>query len=170
MPVEIRADLPPELVPLAWMIGRWEGVGVGGYPGVEEFQFGQEIVFSADEGKPYLAYESRSWALDETGAVGRPMAREAGFWRPQKDGRVEVTLAHPMGITEIYVGEIQGAKIELRTDVVARTETARDYSAGHRLYGHVEGDLLYAFDMAAGDKALQPHISARLKRAEGAAA
>ena len=43
--------------------------------------------------------------------------------------------------------------------MVARTETAKDYTAGHRLYGLVDGDLLWAYDMAAVDQPLQPHIS-----------
>ena len=37
--------------------------------------------------------------------------------------------------------------------------------AGRRLYGYVEGDLLYAYDMAAMGQALQPHTWARLQRA-----
>ncbi len=89
---------------------------------------------------------------------------ESGYWRPQPEGGLEVLLAHPSGIAEIYVGEAVGAKVELRTDVVARTQTAKAYTAGHRLYGLVEGDLLWAFDMAAVGKAIQPHLSARLKR------
>src|SRR5450631_2065596 len=47
-----------------------------------------------------------------------------GYWRPQPGGQLELILAHPTGIAEIYVGEVSGAKIELRTDVVARTTTA----------------------------------------------
>ena len=37
----------------------------------------------------------------------------------------------------------------MATDVVARTPTAKEVTAGHRLYGIVEGALLYAQDMAA---------------------
>ena len=51
------------------------------------------------------------------------------------------------------------------TDAVARTETAKEYTAGKRLYGNVEGDLLYAYDMAAVGQPLQPHLWARLQRA-----
>ena len=72
-------------------------------------------------------------------------------------------LAHPTGFVEIYLGEVDGAKIELRTDVVARTETAKEYTAGHRLYGLVEGELMWAYDMAAVGQPLQPHLSAQLR-------
>ncbi len=161
--MEIRPDLCPELVPIAWLLGRWQGVGVGGYPTIEQFRFGQEVVF-AEEGKPFLSYESRTWLLDDDGQMVRPLARETGYWRPQPGGSVEVLLAHPTGVAEVYVGAADGAKIELRTDVVARTETAKAYAAGHRLYGLVEGDLLWAYDMAAVGQPLQPHVSARLKR------
>lgn len=161
--MELSTDLPTELVPIAFLLGTWQGAGVGGYPTVEEFQFGQEITFSYD-GRPFIAYSSRSWLLDDSGQQVRPLASESGYWRPQPEGGLEVLLAHPSGIAEIYVGEAVGAKVELRTDVVARTQTAKAYTAGHRLYGLVEGDLLWAFDMAAVGKAIQPHLSARLKR------
>ena len=75
---------------------------------------------------------------------------ETGFWRPQPDGGLEVVMCHPAGIAEVWYGTIAGAKIELATDAVVRTATAEDYTAGQRLYGNVEGDLLWTFDKAAG--------------------
>jgi hypothetical protein len=152
----------PDLAPLAHLLGRWEGAGVGGYETIESFQFGQEITFSHN-GKPYLSYVSRTWLLAD-GVPGRPLAMETGFWRPQPDGRLEVMLAHPTGIVEIYLGEVTGTKIEMATDLVASTESAKEVRAGRRLYGLVGADLAWAFDMAAVGKPLQPHISAQLKR------
>jgi hypothetical protein len=162
--VELRPDLPTALVPIAWLLGSWVGVGVGGYPTIGQFRFGQEVTFS-ENGKPFLHYISHSWLLDDEGAKVRPLAQETGYWRPQPDGKLEVLLAHPTGFVEIWLGAVDGAKIELSTDVVARTETAKVYTAGHRLYGQVEGDLLWAYDMAAVDQPLQPHLSATLRRA-----
>jgi hypothetical protein len=162
--VELRPDLPTELVPIAWLLGGWAGVGVGGYPTIDEFRFGQEVTFS-ENGKPFLHYLSRSWLLDDEGNQVRPLAQETGYWRPQPDGKLEVLLAHPTGFVEIWLGEVDGAKIELSTDVVARTDSAKPYTAGHRLYGLVEGDLLWAYDMAAVEQPLQPHLSATLRRA-----
>ena len=104
------------------------------------------------------------WLLDEEGNPGRPLATETGYWRPQPDGQVEVLLAPPTGITEIYLGEVTGTKIEMSTDVVARTSSAKEVTAGHRLYGMVGLDLAWAYDMAAVGQPLQPHLSAQLKR------
>jgi hypothetical protein len=162
--VELRADLPAELVPVAWLLGTWRGVGVGGYPTIEEFRFSQEVTFG-EVGKPYLHYLSRSWLLDDEGNEVHPLAQETGYWRPQPDGSVEVLLAHPTGFVEIWLGTVEPAKIELQTDVVARTDSAKAYVAGHRLYGLVDGKLLWAYDMAAVDQPLQPHLSATLQRA-----
>ena len=163
--MQITPDLPPELVPLAWLLGRWEGAGVGGYPTIESFRFGQEVTFG-HVGKPFLAYSSRSWILDDDGNKLRPGAAETGYWRPQPDGALEVTMAHPTGFAELWIGHVDGAKVEISTDVVVRTATAKEYTAGHRLYGLVEGELMWAYDMAAMGQPLQAHLSARLKRVE----
>jgi THAP4-like, heme-binding beta-barrel domain len=154
----------PSLRPLLYLLGRWEGAGVGGYPTIESFRFGQEISFSHN-GKPYLIYSSRTWLLDDEGAIGRPLAMETGFWRPQPDNQLEVLLAHPTGFAEVYLGQITGTKIEMATDAVVRTSSAKEVTAGRRLYGLIGPDLGYAYDMAAVGQPLQSHLSAQLKRA-----
>ena len=72
MPIEIPADLPPPLLPLVWLLGRWEGVGVGGYPTVEEFRFGQEVEFGYTPGKPKVCSEMRGVVKGqgETSTIG----------------------------------------------------------------------------------------------------
>src|SRR5512140_2919284 len=169
MPVELSSDTPAPLVPLAWLIGEWAGAGVVGYPTMErDLRFGREVSFSHD-GRPFLSYTSRTWLLDEAGAKVRPLATETGFWRPgvTEAGRtaLEVLLAHPTGIVETYHGHVEGARVELATDVVARTSTAKEYNAAHRLYGLVDGDLMWVMEMAAVGHPRSPHASARLKRA-----
>jgi hypothetical protein len=156
----------PAIAPLSFLLGQWEGAGVVGYPTIDSVNFGQEISFSHN-GKPFLIYSSRSWLIEEDGSIGRPLAMEVGFWRPQPEGRLEVLLTHPTGISEIYLGTITGTKIEMATDVVMRTATSKEVTAGKRLYGLVGpnlADLAYAYDMAAVGQPLQPHLSAQLKR------
>ncbi len=157
-------ELHERLEHLAFLVGRWQGVGVVGYPTIESANYEQELSFTHD-GRPFLSYSSRTWLIDSDGARSRPAATETGFWRPGKEPRdVEVLLAHPTGIVEVYVGEVAFTRIDLATDVVARTETAKQVSGLKRLYGLVEGDLAYAIDMAAVDQPLQSHLSARLQR------
>ena len=160
----------PDLEPLRFLLGRWEGAGIAGYPTIESVRFGQEISFSHN-GKPFLIYTSRTWRLDEEGQIGPPLGTESGYWRPRPGHQVEVMLAHPTGIVEIYLGEISGTRIAMATDVVARTAAAKEVTAGRRLYGLVGPgpdstgqDLAYAYDLAAMGQSLQPHLSAQLKR------
>ncbi|EFC82379.1 FABP family protein [Parafrankia sp. EUN1f] len=173
-------ELHPSLLPLAFLVGTWRGEGVGGYEGMESFHYGQEITFAAD-GRPALGYVSHTWWADEPRdgrEPGSPLATETGFWRvqppatePGPDGKVnrnpvvEVMLAHPFGIAEIYVGTIAGTRVDLDSNVLIRTTTAREVTRSVRLYGLVEGgDLAYAIDMEASGKPLQSHLSARLHR------
>ncbi|WP_199564926.1 FABP family protein [Spongiactinospora rosea] len=156
-------DMHADLEPLAFLLGRWEGAGVGGYPTMESIRFGQEIVFGHN-GKPFLSYVSRTWLLDDEGGRVRPLATESGYWRAQPERQVEVMLAHPTGIVEIYLGEVVFNKVEMATDVVARTGTAKEYAAGRRLYGLVNGNLMWAYEMAAMGHGIQPHMSAELKK------
>ena len=163
---------PEAVVPISWLLGRWTGVGLGQYPTIESFRFGQEVVFGCD-GRPFLTYHSRSWLLDDDGNQVRPLAMESGFWRPRPGNQVEVLLAHPTGYSEVWAGtvtvtEIQGpvitgARAEISTDAVARTESAKEYVGGTRLYGLVHGELMWTFDMAAMGEPLQNHLAARLK-------
>jgi hypothetical protein len=159
----METELHPALEPVKFLLGQWEGAGVGGYPTIESFRFGQEISFSHN-GKPYLIYNSRTWRLDDEGNLGQPLATESGYWRPQPEGRLEVIIAHPTGIAEIYLGEVTGTRAEMSTDIVARTETAKEVTAGRRLYGLIGEDLGYAYDLAAEGQGLQSHLSAQLKR------
>ena len=87
--------IPEPLLPLSWLLGTWVGVGVGGYPTIEEFQFGQEVTFATD-GRPFLSYWSRTWLLDSEGERVRPLATEAGFWRPRPDNRCELLWRYDM--------------------------------------------------------------------------
>lgn len=154
---------------LGFLVGTWHGLGVGGYPTIEGFRYEQEVVFAHD-GRPFLEYRSRAWLIGDDGQRIRPGAREAGWWRPGAEPRsVEAVMAHPTGIVEVYVGEAVFRKVELATDVVARTETAKQVSALRRLYGIVEdGDLAYAIDLAAVGQPLQSHLSAKLAKVPAA--
>jgi hypothetical protein len=165
MAFEISADLHPDLVSTAWLLGTWHGNGRGDYPTIDAFAYEQEVAFAHD-GRAFLHYFSRTWITDDDGERVRPGALETGFLRPAgADGEVELVLAHPTGYAEIWYGKAEGPRVTLTTDVVARTHTAKEYVAGQRMYGLVDGDLMYAFDMAAEGQEMQSHLWGRLARA-----
>jgi hypothetical protein len=165
-PLSETPEPDPAIAPLSFLLGRWEGAGVMGYPTIQSRNYGEEITFS-HTGKPFLVYSSRTWLLELDGSIGRLSHMELGFWRPQADSGLEALIVHPTGVSEVYIGTISGTKIEMATDAVVRTATAKDVTAGRRLYGLVGGDLAYAYDMAAVGQPLQPHLSAQLKRVSG---
>lgn len=160
-------DLPEPVRPFAWLLGTWRGEGVGGYPTLEaDFRYGEEVTFECP-GKPLLTFSSRSWALDD----GRPLALQLGFWRPTSATEVEVVLAVASGIVEVLYGSLVdgpgGEHVELTTDLVGSTSTAKQVTSERRMYAVRGGQLMYAADMAAvGEKQLHPHLSAALDRAD----
>jgi THAP4-like, heme-binding beta-barrel domain len=164
-------DLHPALLGLLPFVGVWRGRGGGEYPTIDGFGYAQEVRLSHD-GRPFLCYESRAWLLRDDGTPIRPAFREVGFWRAvPREGRpsdeLEVLLTSPAGIMELYVGRVGNLKVELVTDAVVRTVTAKEVTAGQRLYGIVDGALLYAHEMAAVGHPLTPHLSAKLLRVAG---
>lgn len=169
-------SLPDEVLPLSWLLGHWVGVGTGQYPTIADFRFGQEISFTCD-GRPFIAMNSRSWILDADGNRVRPAATEAAFFRPRPNNEFEALFSHPAGYAEVWhgrvtVADIQDATItraslEMTTDSVMRTASAKEYVGGHRLYGLVpDGDLAWTFDMAAMGESLGNHLAAKLKRVD----
>jgi hypothetical protein len=79
---------------------------------------------------------------------------------------LEVSLVHPGGVSELYLGQVKGPRIDLATDAVMRGSGAKDYAAATRLYGLVEEHLLWAWDIAALGQDLRTHASARLAKVD----
>lgn len=150
----------PDLAPIAFLLGTWRGEGTGVYPTITGFAYREEVRFS-EVGKPFLAYTQRTWALDD----GRPLHAEAGYWRPQPGGRLEVVLAHPTGVTEIQEGTVGEDRIELTATVIGRTASAKEVIGLARTFERTGPDTLrYQVAMAAAGQPLQVHLTAELQR------
>jgi hypothetical protein len=169
LPVEETTDVrsgpevAPALLSVLPLLGEWHGEGqAAGSSG--DHRFGQWVRFAHD-GRDFLSYESRTWRLTDDGAIVGPDVRESGFLRPRGDDDVELLVASPDGLLELYVGRARTTTSwELTSDVLARTPDAPDVARAVRLYGIVEGALLYAIDRAGSDGELRPTMSARLER------
>ena len=154
------APLHDALRPLAFLLGTWRGRGSGTYPGIDDFEYGEEARFW-HYGRPVLAYSQRTSSLGS----GAPMHSEMGFWRPAgASGSVEVVLSHAFGITEILTGRVDGDKVALRSESLTSAPTAKVVEAVARDYEVSEGKLRYEVAMAFGEHELQPHLTATLDR------
>jgi hypothetical protein len=79
---------------------------------------------------------------------------------------IEVSIVHPTGVSELYLGQVKGPRIDLATDAVVRSQSAKEYAAATRIYGLVDNHLLWAWDIAALGQSLRTHASARLAKAD----
>jgi hypothetical protein len=166
--------LAPEVYPLAWLVGEWRGTGVVEYPGIPRLDVDQRVVVDHDGG-PYLRYASVISVRGPEGTTGSVWASETGFWRvpsesPEglelSDGErpVEALLADASGVLSLYLGAVGNGRIDLATDLMARTASGAEMASATRMYGLVEGDLLWAWDLAAFGHERRSYVSARLAR------
>ena len=150
---------PAELEPVAFLLGTWRGEGAAEYPTTETFAYGEELAFE-HVGKPYLLYAQRSWLLED----GSPLHFERGFLRPLGEGRVDLVLAHPLGVAEVSEGTVSSGVLELSSVAVVRTSTGDPVTALARRYELRGGELLSEGRMATEEVALTLHTMATLRR------
>lgn len=195
--MELPTDITPELAPLYWLLGRWEGQGRLGAGEESDPIFTQRVTFR-DSGLEFVEYRAQSWLSDADGRRLRPLSVETGFWslhRPRADADVgpgldpadvvpayktaseveelavddgtypiTATIAHPGSLTELYTGRIKGPQLQLATDGVMRGEHAAEYSGATRMFGLVNGQLFWRWDLQTVDGETVPHASAVLDR------
>jgi hypothetical protein len=154
------------LLALLPLIGVWRGSGRGvvAATGVE-FAYTQQIRVAHD-GRPFLAYDARSWLVDATGAVVRPAWRESGFWRPGTGpDDIELVVASNTGQALVFAGTAGDQRFELATISAEHTPGAKDVDGERRLYAVRIDELSYATELAPGGQPYAPHLNARLVRA-----
>ncbi|MCU1557120.1 MAG: hypothetical protein JWN09_1115 [Microbacteriaceae bacterium] len=128
-----------------------------------------------------LATETGYWRLSRAATEGDPgpgllpgvgaqpftTAQAVETLRNAADGfDIEVSILHPGGVSELYVGQVKGPRIDLSTDAVMRSVTSKEHTASTRIYGLVDNHLLWAWDIAALGQELATHASGRLARLE----
>jgi THAP4-like, heme-binding beta-barrel domain len=156
----VIGPLPPEVEPLAFLLGTWRGAGRGEYPTMDPFDYGEFATFD-HVGDAFLLYRQRSWMMSD----GAPLHFERGFLRPGSEpGTLELTLAHPLGLTEISEGRVHGGAIDLESRDVGRTGTGMGVASVVRRY-RLEGDVLrYELDMKTDDTPLSRHLTGEWRR------
>lgn len=164
------AELHPNCVPLAPLLGTWQGGGTGQYPTIDDFSYTEELVFG-HVGKPFVSMIQRT----RNAVSGEPLHSEAGYLRSVGDGRIELTLAQPSGVTEICLGTVRtaadGLAIELASEHVGMTPTAKEVTSVRRELsivgaGTAEGPTLVSelWMAAVGHAELTHHLRGELTR------
>lgn len=156
----VIGPLPEEVASLAFLLGSWSGSGRGGYPTMDPFDYGERMTFD-HVGDSFLLYVQRSWLLSD----GSPLHFERGFLRPgDGPGQVELTLAHPLGLTEVSEGTVTGGDIDLVSREIGRTATGSAVTGLERRY-RIAGDFFrYELDMATETTPMTRHLAAELRR------
>jgi len=164
---DLRSGAPinDALLALLPLVGVWRGTGRGVVASSgTEFSFGQQVTIGHD-GRPFLAYDSRAWLLDENDDVIRQAWRESGFWRAgagQDD--VELVVASNTGQALVLAGTAGDQQWDLETVSAKHAPTAKDVDGERRLYAVRDDALIYATELAPGGQPFAPHLNARLDR------
>ena len=144
MATELPFDLTPELAPLSWLIGSWEGQGrLGdGADGTEIFY--QRVDFT-EHGQPFVEYRAESWLCEEDGTLLRPLTVETGFWqvdRPRRDGDVGPGMV-PADIVPAYrsAEDVESLRSEGGSFGITATIT-HPGSLSELYYGRIKGPQL----------------------------
>ncbi|MDQ1131066.1 FABP family protein [Microbacterium sp. SORGH_AS_0888] len=85
---------------------------------------------------------------------------------PEGGFEIQASIVHADGLSELYLGQIRGPRIDIATDAVVPPPGGAEYGAATRMYGLVDGHLLWAWDIAALGGELASHASARLAKVE----
>ena len=156
--------LHPLCEPVAFLLGEWRGTGHGGYPGMSPFSYSEEMrVWHVC--KPYLAFEQRTWQLDEAGAPGREVHGESGYLRCREDGGLELVVAMAPGHGEVSTGSADGQRISFSSVGVLDAPSAAAVSAVKRTWWLDREVLRYDLEMSARDQPMTWHLGAELRRA-----
>jgi len=150
-------------MPIAFLLGTWKGGGSGRWPTSDPFTYEEEMVFEpggAGPDFPFFAYTERAWNPEG----GEILHRETGFWRCHSGGGVDAVLAHPVAVTEVTEGAVDGSTIELSSKTIGRASESDAVTRLERRYTIEDGTMTYELKMATGDVPLSMHLRGKLER------
>ncbi|XNY99512.1 FABP family protein [Micrococcus luteus] len=144
MATELPYDLTPELAPLSWLLGSWEGQGRLG-DGAEGTEIFYQRVDFTENGLPFLEYRAESWICEEDGTLLRPLTLETGFWqvdRPRRDGDVGPGMI-PADVVPAYRSAEDVESLRGEDEAFGLTATiTHPGSMSELYYGRIKGPQL----------------------------
>jgi hypothetical protein len=154
--------LHPQLAPLEFLLGTWEGTSLGRWV-PDPVVFRDRVEFG-HVGKPYLTYRQQTWLESGLASHG-----ESGYLAIEDDGAVTWTIAEPSAVVEVHAGAVAGTTLEVGCVAIGRGPGAINVTTVERRL-EVEGDeLRYGIRIAMNDEEPADHITGVLHRATPAA-
>ncbi|CAG8620691.1 6588_t:CDS:2 [Paraglomus occultum] len=139
--------------PLGFLIGKWQGRGKGTYPGMQEFEYIEDIEIYPDEaGRGWLYYRQKTW---------NPARNNANF-------HSEMGYFRCPGVATVEEGQIEGTSLSLHCSNIARSASAKpphvqEYKRRWQ-YDPRANTLTYEFFMATSQTPMEPHLFATLHK------
>lgn len=159
-------SIHPNVTPLSFLLGTWQGEGRGSYPTIADFSYHETLTFRYITEKPFICYQQETASPD-----GVPMHTESGFLRPTGEGNVEFVIAQPTGQAELLHGtlvisEEGSVALSFPHSAVVNSDTAKRVDATARCYViSADGTTLKSrFDMAAVGQEIQNHLVSQLQK------
>jgi hypothetical protein len=146
---------------LELLSGQWAGSGLGQYPTIASFEYGETLRFTLDETRPILHYEQKTHRRNLEQGVSVPSHWETGFLYLVSDNRVEMANAQTGGRVEVLAGTIEtapaGLHLQLRSSHYANDPRMQESTRTIT----VNGDTLhYTMHMST---AKVPHLAIHLE-------
>jgi len=151
----------PEIAETAFLLGQWQGSGVGDYPTIEGFEYLETATFG-HVGKPFISYGQKTRRANTE--TPEPLHAEAGYFRPTGSGTLEFVVAQPSGILEIHTGTVAGTSIRLRSVSVVTSPTAKEVATVERSIEVIDDVMRYSLFMGAVGEPHQIHLRGELRR------
>tara|TARA_Y100001970_G_scaffold288302_1_gene415207 strand:+ start:3890 stop:4381 length:492 start_codon:yes stop_codon:yes gene_type:complete len=152
-------------LPLAPLLGVWQGTGSGHYPTIDNFEYSEEVVY-AHMGKPFVTYAQKT----KNASDGQPLHSEQGFLRVVDATTLEMVIAQPTGIVETHIGSYVSNEesfiVKFDSIEVSTTPSAKSVEQVSRLVRVAQNELTYDVSMAAAGQSFQHHLEAKLQRVQ----
>ncbi|PID97851.1 MAG: hypothetical protein CSA82_02240 [Actinobacteria bacterium] len=191
----IPENLPPNIAPLAWLLGSWRGWGMlaqatdgPDIPVIEKIRadicgthvrmvttvyrgtLRGEIEPTLDAAEGLALIDEDDLVREETLYV--TLLPGSGALPPPgeyEDRQLTASGGDLSGIAALWVGVASGPRIQMVTDTIARDARAENIEHMGRMYGLVGGEMMWTQERTMGGHDTQTDISGRLARLEDAA-
>lgn len=154
------SSLEEILQPFRFLVGHWQGRGVGLWDPDSSFEFQEDLKLELIPGRAIIRLTQRTVEVPS----GSLSHSELGFLRLFEGGEAELVVAIPAGYTEVHEGRLEGQELQLRLVTLGVAPRARPLSRTGRSLALRAGQLHHHIDIAVGEGAPVAHVASSLNR------